>query len=87
MKHLAKLNLAQRIVIIIALGIAIVFFGEWVTSLGTPLFGLGAYAPLTASIFWHRGRLTFGEITLIWIGLTALWAAVSMVVLRSPKAE
>ena len=70
-KYLTRLNLAQRIVIVIAFGIAMVLFGDRVTALGAPSFGWVAYAPLSAATFSHRAGLTFGEIILIWIGLTA----------------
>jgi hypothetical protein len=38
-KHLAKPNLAQRIVIVNALGFALGILGEWVTLRGATSFG------------------------------------------------
>ena len=55
MKHLAKLNLAQRIVIGIAFGIAVVFVGDWITARYTVSFGWVAYAPLSTASLPHRG--------------------------------
>jgi heme/copper-type cytochrome/quinol oxidase subunit 1 len=81
-----KLNLPQRIVIVVALGLVLGVFGEWITLRGATSFGWVAYAPLSTSTS-HRNGLTFGWITLVWIGLTVLWAALSVAVLRSPKSE
>jgi hypothetical protein len=42
-RHLANLNLAQRIVIVTALGIAVVFVGDWITARYTVSFGWVAW--------------------------------------------
>jgi hypothetical protein len=84
----AKLNLSQRIVIVVGLGVALRFFGDWVTTLGShSVFGWVSYAPLSnesqSTGPAGPGGLHYGWRILIWIALTVVWAAVSIIVLRS----
>jgi hypothetical protein len=86
-KLLARLAMAQRVVIVIALGIVIFFFGEWITAV-TTFTGWVAYAPLSgATSAVHHRNLTFGWVIWIWIGLTVAWAVLSTIVLQRPKSE
>lgn len=76
-----SLNRAQRIVIVIGLGLALYLLGGWLTTLGTrPLVGWTGYAPLsTVNVFggihpWLR--------LVIWFLLIALWVGSSLGLLR-----
>ena len=85
MKHLDRLNLGQRIIIVVGLGGLIYWLGIWISSLNKPsAFGWVAYAPLSGSTFPPTGGLTPRWTVLLWAGLTLGWAALSLVVLRSP---
>jgi hypothetical protein len=77
-----RLGLAQRIVIVVALALILGAVGVYVTTLGGPpaRFGWFGYAPLTQAIF--RPDLSRWEQLLVWIGLIAAWAAVSLVLVR-----
>ena len=81
-----RLNKQQRIVIVIGLGIALYFFGGWVTTRGEAGSGWVAYAPLSNAVntadlpgpglhSWVR--------LLIWFVLTAIWVVVGVLLLRS----
>jgi hypothetical protein len=87
-KRLDRLNLDQRIIIVIALGGLMYWLGIWISSLNKPTaFGWVAYAPLSGSTFPPIGGLTPRWILLLWTGLTLVWAILSMVVLRSPRRD
>jgi hypothetical protein len=84
-KFLARLNMAQRVIIVIALGVSLMLLGYWIAFSHTVAFGWVAYAPLTRTT--HSDGLTLGWDVLIWIGLTIFWAVVSGIVFHRPKAE
>jgi hypothetical protein len=74
----------QRVVIVVGLGAALLFVGDYVTSLGA---GLGDSAPLlSSSAFYASAGLNAGVQLLVWLVLVAVWAAVSLFILRS-RAE
>lgn len=91
MHSLRRLNRAQRIVIVIGLGIGLGAFGVWVTSLGNA-FGWVGYAPLSSSAA-YRSNLSIafaGDLhpwvrLVIWLGLIIFWTVVSILLLRSPS--
>jgi hypothetical protein len=83
-KLLARLNMAQRVIIVIAFGVALALFGYWVALHDVYAFGWVSYTPMPTRIAKPRG-LTFGEIILVWLGLTIAWAVVSIIVLHRPK--
>lgn len=87
MKLLARLNLGQRILMVIALGGVIYFLGFWLETIHKQAFGWVAYAPLSGatSALGREGGLTYDQSILVWIGLVVLWAVLSMVVLHTPK--
>ena len=86
MKRLDRLNLGQRIIIVIALGGLMYWLGIWISTLSKPAaFGWVAYAPLSGSTFPPIGGLTPRWTLLMWAGLTLAWAGLSLAVLRSPK--
>jgi heme/copper-type cytochrome/quinol oxidase subunit 1 len=72
----------QRVVVIIALGLALAIVASYLTSLGTRA-GWYAYAPLTGRAFSPPG---FGEPgwlgVIIWLAAISVWAAASATVLR-----
>ena len=82
-----QLNLAQRIILVIGLGIGLTAFGEWVTIQGSRLvaFGWVGYAPLSSAAP-SPGGLNEWVRLLIWLGLTATWTATSIRILREPQA-
>jgi hypothetical protein len=91
--RLRPLNGSQRGVIVIALGFAIYFFGQWL--LETWEFGSRAnvgwvaYAPLSNSIN-TVGQLRILHpwvILLFWLILIAVWALASLAILQRRPAE
>ncbi|MGA2294172.1 MAG: hypothetical protein ABSG24_02975 [Acidimicrobiales bacterium] len=79
-----RFNGAQRVVIVIAAGAALLFFGDWVTALGSrSLTGWTGYAPLQSTYVPYLGGLHPWVRLVIWLALIALWAAMSIALLRS----
>lgn len=78
-----RLTQPQRIVLVIAAGVALAAIGVYVTSLGeaTASFGWYAYAPLSSGPGQHAGLPGWLRL-LIWLALTALWALASLRLLR-----
>ena len=82
-----RLNVAQRIVVVTALGFSLFFIGEWWMTVGRPT-GWVAFAP---------GSATFGPGVLeglhpwvqllIWLVLVAVWCVSSVLILRTPHAD
>jgi hypothetical protein len=80
MEH-RRLNHAQRVVIVVALGFALYFLGAWVTSLGLHLpYGSATYTNLEASN--NIGGLYPWVRFTIWLLLIATWVGVSIPMLR-----
>jgi heme/copper-type cytochrome/quinol oxidase subunit 1 len=79
-----RLGLAQRIVIVVALGLALAVIGSFVSTLGEPQaqFGWFGYAPLTAPD--SGADLSAWQQLLVWIGLIGVWAAASLKLLGRP---
>jgi len=80
-KQLRRLNLGQRIVIVVALAGILKYVGDWLTSLGSFVTGWTGYAPL------RPPGLTYPERILIWIGLVVVWGLASVWVLHSDRHE
>ena len=82
MRWIDRLSVPQRVVVIIALGLALAIVASYLTSLGTRA-GWYAYAPLTGRAFSPPG---FGEPVwlraIIWLAAISVWAAASATVLR-----
>ena len=85
-----KWNRGQRVVVVVGLGVALYFFGGWITTRGTGAqYGWVAYAPLsntynTPNVFggfhsWVR--------LVIWLLLILVWVVVSVFLLRSPSTD
>jgi hypothetical protein len=92
MRAPGRLNLGQRIVIVVGLGVGLAAFGLWVIAQASPdrAFGWVGYAPLQSSAAYRsslslafRGGLPLWVQLLIWLGLTILWTITSAFVLRS----
>ena len=82
-RFLARLNLGQRVLIVIALGILSYLLGLWISYLAERPYGWIAYAPLSGTPAVPGGRLTEGWLILVWAVLTLIWGVLSLVVLRS----
>ena len=80
--RILALNRVQRLVIVVALGFALYESGQWLTSLGSNLnFGWVAYAPLSKQ-FSPDGLHPWVRFV-IWLALIAIWALVSVTLLRT----
>jgi len=90
-RRLVRLNLAQRIVAVVALAGLLRTVGNYVvTQLTSPGSGWFGYAPLTEGPFpdgFPRGGWREVAMTLVWLVLIAVWAAVSMWLLGLPHAR
>ena len=80
-----RLTLAQRIVVIIALGLALAIVAGYLTSLETEV-GWYAYSPLarqamSLSAMGEPGWLRM----IIWLAAVCLWGAASAMLLRQPS--
>ena len=83
-----RLNVPQRIVIVVGLGLALLVFGDWAMTWGTHSadFGWVGYAPLTNAIY-APGRLHPWVRMVIWLVLIAVWMVASVFVLRARKPD
>jgi hypothetical protein len=84
MRLLGRLNLGQRVLIVITLGILLYLLGAWIATLGNRFYGWVAYTPLTGASPSPSG-LTGREMILVWAFLALVWCGLSLVVLRSPS--
>jgi hypothetical protein len=83
MRLIDRLGLAQKIVVVVALGLAFGVLGSYLGSLGNMVWGgWYAYAPLTQSLSPPRTGLAPWLRLLIWLALIGLWAVTSARVLR-----
>jgi hypothetical protein len=81
-----RLNRAQRIVTIVALGIALYLLGVWVTSIGLHLpYGSATFTNVITSNF-VGGLYPWVRFT-IWMLLIATWVGVSIPLLRDHKMK
>lgn len=87
---IARLNTAQRIVIVIALGIALFLFGQWLIGyweFGSRDMGWVAYAPLGRSPFPTRILVHSWVVLLIRFLLIVAWMIFSIALLRPVAKE
>jgi heme/copper-type cytochrome/quinol oxidase subunit 1 len=75
-----RLNLAQRIILIVALGGGLLAFGRWATTRGAVASGWVAYAPLSNNVTVPGGLHPWVRLV-IWVALIVVWAVASMYVL------
>lgn len=77
-----RLSQPQKIVIVLALAMALGAVGTYLAGLGsTPAFGWYAYAPLSRAAYPGAGLHGWARL-LIWLALIGLWALLSVRVLR-----
>jgi len=85
-RSIDRLSQPQKIVIVLALGMAFGAAGTYLVGLGnTSAFGWYAYAPLSQAAYPATGLHGWARL-LIWLALIALWALLSVRVLR-PSPE
>src|SRR5579863_3788342 len=86
---MGRLNLSQRIVIVIGLGAALWVFGGWVMTWGTSYpgdVGWTGYAPLSTSFYMPPvGGMHPWVRVVIWLALIAGWVTASTFVLRTRR--
>lgn len=91
-----RLGIAQRVVVVVALGLALLAVGIYISFLGLPG---GAPGGIEKAIFMNPSQgfsppmlltpagpdLSPWEQLLVWLGLILVWATLSVVVLRPPR--
>jgi heme/copper-type cytochrome/quinol oxidase subunit 1 len=83
-----RLSQPQRIVVVIALGVACGTAGIYLVSLGSTVsFGWYAYAPLSQAAYPPHAGLAGWLRLIIWLALIGLWALASIWVLRPSPEE
>jgi heme/copper-type cytochrome/quinol oxidase subunit 1 len=83
-----RLSQPQRIVVVIALGMACGAAGIYLVNLrNTVNGGWYAYAPLSQSVYPPHAGLAGWLRLIIWLALIGLWALVSIRVLRPSPEE
>jgi hypothetical protein len=82
-----SLGLAQRIILVVALALALGVLGRYLITLGHPSeFGWFSYAPLNStSVIPRPPDLRAWARLLIWLGLIAVWALGSLLLLRPAR--
>jgi heme/copper-type cytochrome/quinol oxidase subunit 1 len=83
MHWIDRMNLGQRIIVVISFGMALAVAGSYIVNSGN--VGWFGYAPLTGAIY-EPGPSSAVRLV-VWFVLIAIWALASVVVLRSPKAR
>jgi hypothetical protein len=85
MRWIDGLSKAQRVVVVIALGLAADVAGNYLVALGQGGFGFGwyAYSPLTTEPEVPDRGLHGWLRVIIWLVLIGAWAVVSLRVLRT----
>jgi heme/copper-type cytochrome/quinol oxidase subunit 1 len=82
MQWIDRLSTAQRVVVVVALGLALGVVASYLASLGTR-GGWYAYAPLSGQLLQPPGLGGPGWLRLIiWLAAISLWAFASVRVLR-----
>lgn len=88
--RLRRLNFAQRIVVVVGLGIILLFLGSWLMSLGNHSpYGWVAYAPASGSVnFTTEGGLHPWVQFVLWLLLVLAWIAASLSLLsNAPRSD
>jgi heme/copper-type cytochrome/quinol oxidase subunit 1 len=87
MRRIDRLGTAQRVVVVVALGVALGIVASYLTSLGMRT-GWYAYAPLSGQAFQSQGVGEPGWVRLIvWLAAISLWALTSLRVLRQSSGQ
>jgi heme/copper-type cytochrome/quinol oxidase subunit 1 len=82
-----RLSQPQRIVVVIALGVASGATGIYLVNLGSTASGWYGYAPLSQSVDPPHTGLAGWLRLIIWLALAGLWVLVSIRVLRPSPEE
>ena len=85
MNRLRRLGRAERIVLVVALGVALEAFGSFLGGVGSAA-GWVAYAPLSQATLIAGGLHPWVRL-FIWLVLTIVWAVASIAILRAPRSE
>lgn len=87
MRHLDRLGLAQRIVLVIGVAFALLALGAFSVSIRNPTgnFGWFGYAPPARRILVEDTALAPWQELLIWLGLVAVWTTASIAILKRPR--
>jgi heme/copper-type cytochrome/quinol oxidase subunit 1 len=80
--RLSALSPGQRVVLVIGLAAALVFIGDYVTSVSTATGWVG-YAPLSSAPLLAPGGLPAWARLLVWLVLIGIWVAGSLLLMRS----
>jgi heme/copper-type cytochrome/quinol oxidase subunit 1 len=86
MRRFGLLSLAQRIVLVVALGVGLVVFGQFVIRVGggtSADFGWFGYAPLTSSP--QSSGWPAWAILVAWLAVIVAWAVASLLLLRPAR--
>jgi len=82
------LSRAQRVVVVVAVGLALGVIGAYLVSLGSGIrFAWYAYSPLTATLQAPSTGLPEWLRLIIWLALIGVWALASIRVLRPPSDQ
>ena len=85
-----QLGTAQRIVVVVGLGVVVATLASYISSLGGfgAQFGWFGYALLSGNgVLGEQGTLSPAEQLLVWLGLVAAWAAVSIWLLQDDDRD
>lgn len=86
MRWIDRLSMAQRVVVVVALGLALGVLAGYLTSLGT-LSGWYAYTPLTQrAVLPGAGEPGWVRL-IVWLAVIGLWASASVRMLRQPPGQ
>jgi heme/copper-type cytochrome/quinol oxidase subunit 1 len=80
MRAIDRLSKSQRVIVVVALGLALGVIGTYLTSQITP--GWYGYAPLTTTLQAPGNGLPAWLRLIIWLALIGAWALASIRVLR-----
>jgi hypothetical protein len=88
MRWIDGLNRPQRVVLVIAFGLALEALGNYVVSLGSGLAsGWYAYSPLSGGGFLAPTGLHGWLRLIVWVALIGVWALGAIRVLRPSSAD
>lgn len=87
MRWIDRLSTAQRVVVVVALGLALGIVASYLNGLGTRT-GWYGYAPLSGQLFEPQGIGEPGWLRLIiWLAAISLWALTSVRMLRQSPGQ
>jgi heme/copper-type cytochrome/quinol oxidase subunit 1 len=86
-ERIDRLGLGQRIVLVVGLAVLLQTVGTYIATLGNVTSGWTAYAPLSGQLNLPNLGLRPGLRLLLWIGLTLIWMAASVRLLRGPRPD